>query len=181
MTISTLATLLGLLYGLPQLYALVQPEEFKAVLRKFSRSMVLGYLTSGIATVWFLYNLQQENIADFAVYKKYMFAGFAGLGLGTCIYLRDFLAVRGFAVMLLLAAKLVCDTARWADTPLRLFLITWAYVWVIVGMWWTISPWRCRDWLDWNVSDDARFKILSGVRLGFSIFLVVLGLTVFRG
>ena len=117
--------------------------------------------------LWFLYYVKLEEIADFEAFKKYMLIGFGGLGVATCIYLKDYLSIRGLAVFLLLLAKLTCDTGRWVETPLRLIVITWAYVWIIVGMWWTISPWRGRDWLEWNVSDLGRLKQLSIARLPF--------------
>ena len=181
MTFSIITMALGVVYLVPQIYALTNPEGFKEQARKFPRSLPIGYVLTLAATAWFLYYVQQEQIADFAAWKKYMLAGFAALGVGTCIYLKDFLAIRGLAVFLLVLAKLVVDTGRWVETPLRLFVITWAYLWIIAGMWWTISPWRGRDWIEWNVSDDSRLRILSGVRAVFSIGVIVMGATVFRG
>jgi hypothetical protein len=180
MTFSTITIILGVVYLLPQVYALVNPDGFKTAARAFPRNTKVGYVLTLAATAWFLYYVQLEEIADFEGYKKFMLAGFAALGVGTCIYLKDLLAIRGLAVFLLLLAKLVCDTGRWVDTPLRLLVITWAYVWILAGMWWTISPWRGRDWLEWNVSDATRLRILSGLRAAFSIAVIAMGATIFR-
>jgi hypothetical protein len=49
-----------------------------------------------LGTVWFLWNLQQENISEFAAYKKLMLIGFGAVGVATCIYVRDFLACAGW-------------------------------------------------------------------------------------
>ena len=133
----------------------------------------------GTATLWFLRNMQTEALSDFADYQPYMLAGFGAVGLLTCIYVQDFLAVRGFAIILLLLAKLTLDTARWHDSQWRLVLATWAYVWIIAGMWLTISPWRLRDWISWNTVNPRRIKIGSILRLAFGIFIVVLGFVVF--
>lgn len=181
MTFSTITILLGVGYLLPQIYALVNPEGFRKKARAFPRNLGAGYFLTMVATLWFLYYVQLEQIADFAMWKKYMLGGFAALGVGVCIYLKDFLAIRGLAVFLLLLAKAVCDSGRWVESDLRLFVITWAYLWIIVGMWWTISPWRGRDWIEWNVCNDTRLRILSGLRAAFSIAVVVMGATVFRG
>jgi hypothetical protein len=134
----------------------------------------------GLATIWFLWNLHLEEISDFAAYKKWMFVGFAAVGLGTCIFVRDFLAVRGLAVLLLLLAKLMVDTARWMETEWRLVIVTWAYVWVVAGMWFTVSPWRLRDLLHWSTETDGRVRTGCGLRFGFGVFVAILGLTVFR-
>ena len=180
MKLSTLSILLGLGMGLPQIYGLLNPARFREGVRKFPRSEPWGYALMLLGTVWFLWNLNGENISDFAAYKKAMLIGFAAVGVATCIYVRDFLAVRGLAIVFLLLAKLMVDTARWADTGWRLVIVTWAYALVVAGMWFTISPWRLRDLLNWATATDTRIRVGSGVRLAFGLFVAVLGLTVFR-
>lgn len=180
MKLSTLAIILGLGIGLPQIYGLMHPTRFRDAVRKFPRSETIGYFLMLLGTVWFLWNLNQEDISDFAAYKKAMLIGFAAVGVATCIYVRDFLAVRGLAIVLLLLAKLMVDTARWVDTEWRLVVVTWAYVLVVAGMWFTISPWRLRDLLNWATATDQRVRVGCGLRLAFGLFVVILGLAVFR-
>jgi hypothetical protein len=103
------------------------------------------------------------------------------VGLGTCLFVRDYLPVRGISVVLLLAAKLTVDSARWLDTPWRLVMVILAYVWVIGGMWFTISPWRLRDLIQWVTATNDRVRLVSAIRLGFGIVIILLGLTVYRG
>src|SRR5436189_3878230 len=107
--LSTLAVLLGLGMGLPQIYGLVNPTAFAAAVRKFPRSLPWGYFLMLLGTGWFLWNLSQESIADFASYKEWLFAGFAAVGIGSCFYVQDFLAVRGLAVVFLLLAQLMVE------------------------------------------------------------------------
>ena len=180
MKLSTLAVLLGLGFGLPQLYGLMKPAKFREAVRKFPRSEPWGYALMLLGTAWFLWNLDQENISDFAAYKKALLIGFAAVGVATCIYVRDFLAVRGLAVVFLLLAKLMVDTARWEDTGWRLVIVTWAYVLVIAGMWFTVSPWRLRDLLNWGTATDQRVRLGCRLRLAFGLFVIALGLAVFR-
>ena len=68
--LSTLAILLGLGIGLPQIYGLLKPKDFAAAVRKFPRSLPWGYALTLLGTVWFLWNLSQESISDFASYKN---------------------------------------------------------------------------------------------------------------
>src|SRR6266498_464656 len=180
MKLSTLAILLGLGFGLPQVYGLMNPVKFRQAVRKFPRSETIGYVLMLLGTVWFLWDLNQENISDFAAYKKLMLIGFGAVGVAACIYGRDFLAVRGLAIVFLLLAKLMVDTARWEDTEWRLVIVTWGYLLVIAGMWFTISPWRLRDLLTWGTATNNRIRIGCGMRLAFGLFVVVLGLIVFR-
>ncbi len=179
MKLSTLAVTLGALLSLPYLFALIKPEQFKEAARKFPRSISWGYALMGLATAWFLYNLNRESISDFANYKKAMLIGFGLLGLLTCMFVQDFLAVRGLAVVLLLLAKFTLDTARWHDSQWHVLISVWAYVWVIAGIWLTISPWRLRDFIDWWTANEKRLRIGSGIRVAFGLLVIALGLFVF--
>src|SRR6266498_2236906 len=102
MKLSLLSILLGLGMAAPQVYGLAKPAAFAAAVRKFPRSLPAGYFLMALGTLWFLWNVKQETLADFAAYKPIMMAGFALIGLGACIFVQDFLAVRGLAIVLLL-------------------------------------------------------------------------------
>jgi hypothetical protein len=181
LSLSTLAIALGVLAGLPQVYGLAKPAQFRAAVRKFPRSLPWGIALMLLGTAWFLYYLSQESIADFASWKNALFAAFAAVGIGSCIFVQDFLAVRGLAVVLLLLAKLMVDTGRpyLAQTHWVLVIQTWAYLLVLAGMWLTISPWRLRDFLEWCTADEKRIKVGCGLRLAFALLVLVLGLKVF--
>ena len=181
MKLSTLCVLLGLGLGLPQIYGLMKPAAFGAALRRFPRSLSWGWALMLLGTAWFLWNLSQESISDFATYKNVLFAGFAAVGIGTCLFVQDFLAVRGLAVVLLLLAKVMVDAGRpnLGQTSWVLVIQTWAYVLVIAGIWFTVSPWRLRDILEWGTANEKRIKVGCGLRLGFGLLVAVLGVTKF--
>ena len=179
MSLSFLSILLGLGFAIPNTLALIKPEAFRDAVRRFPRSNMCGYVLMGLGTLWFLNNLRQESISDFESYKPVMLIGFAAIGIGTCLYVRDFLAVRGLAVVLLLLAKLTLDTARWVDSPWRLVLVVWAYLWIVAGVWFTISPWRLRDFLSWATATERRVKIGGICRVAFGLFIALLGVVAF--
>lgn len=178
--LSTLSIVMGFLVALLNAYGLMKPKAFAEAARKFPRSMPIGYALILLGTVWFLYYVAQESVSDFAAMKKFFYLLFGGVGIGACLYVKDFLPVRGLAVIFLLLAKLMVDTARWEDTDWRLVISTWAYVMAIAGMWFTISPWRLRDILNWSVATESRTRLLSGVRFAFGLLILFLGLTVFK-
>ena len=66
MTLSTLAMIIGAGYCALQLYALIKPASFSAQARAFPRSEAIGFVLMLLSTVWFVYNLNHEAIADFA-------------------------------------------------------------------------------------------------------------------
>ena len=131
------------------------------------------------ATTWFVWTVNQESDADFAAMKPMLMAAFVGIGVGTCIFVQDFLPVRGLAILFLLLARLMTDTARWADTDWRWVISGWAYVLVLAGIWFTISPYRLRDLLEWGTATEKRVRVGCALRLAFGLFVAGLGMTAF--
>ena len=182
MRLSLLSILLGLGMGLPQVYGLARPKEFAAAVKKFPRHLVSGIFLMLLGTAWFVWNVNIEPIADFSVFKPYMMGAFVAVGIGSCIFVQDFLAVRGLAVVFLLLGKLMVDTGRphLGESPLVLVIQAWAYVLIVAGIYFTITPWKMRDLLNYATANETRVRIGSGIRLAFALFIVILGLTAFR-
>ena len=182
MKLSLLTILLGLGMGVPQLMGVTQPAKLGTAVRKFPRNLPLGVALMLLGTAWFVWNVNIEPIADFSAFKPYMMSGFAAVGVLSCIFVQDFLAVRGLAVVLLLLGKLMVDTGRphLGESPFVLVIQTWAYVFVVAGIWFTVTPWKLRDILEWSTATESRIRLLSGIRLAFAAFILVLGLTAFR-
>jgi len=179
-TLSKLSIFLGLLVSAFGIFGLTNPTAYAASLRKFPRSQAWGYALVIIATGWFIWNVKNESISDFESMKPMLLSLFFAVGLGTCLFVKDFIAVRGLAAVFLLLAKVMVDTARWNESHWRLIIVTWAYFLVAFGVWFTISPWRMRDILLWKTANEKRIRMGSGFRLAFGLLLLILGLTVFR-
>src|SRR4051812_30493080 len=100
--LSTLAVLLGLGMGLPQIYGITSPRKFAERVRKFPRNVPIGIGLMLLGTAWFAWNLNEESISEFSIFKRYLMMFFAGVGILSCIYVQDLIAVRGLAVVFLL-------------------------------------------------------------------------------
>jgi hypothetical protein len=182
MKLSLLSILLGLVLGLPQVYGLANPQGFAAAVRRFPRNLAAGIILMLLGTAWFLWNVNVEPVADFSSFKPYMMGGFAAVGVLSCVFVQDFLAVRGLAVVFLLLGKLMVDTGRphLGQSPWVLVIQTWAYVLVVAGIYFTVTPWKLRDLLNWGTATETRVRVGSAIRLGFAVLVLVLGVTVFR-
>jgi hypothetical protein len=182
MRLSLLSILLGLGVSVPQIYGLAKPKQFAAAARRLPRNLPAGIALMLLATAGFVWNVNVEPIADFSAFKPYMMAGFTAVGILACIFVQDFLAVRGLAVVLLLLAKLMVDTGRphLGATPWVLVIQIWAYLLVVAGVWFTVTPWKLRDVLNWATATEERIRIGSAIRLAFAVFVLLLGLTAFR-
>ena len=182
MKLSLLAILLGVGVGLPQVYGLLHPAGLAAAARKFPRNLRAGVVLMLLATAWFAWNVNVEPIADFSAFKPYMLGAFIAVGILSCIFVQDFLAVRGLAVLMLLLAKFMVDTGRphLGESSWVLVIQYWAYLFVVMGIWFTVTPWRLRDLINWATASEGRTRFLSLIRLGFAACILTLGLTVFR-
>jgi len=180
LNLSVLSVILGLLVLAFNFWGVVRPAAFGVAVRRFPRSIGWGMALMLLGTAWFIYNVSIERIADLENLKKYLYALFAVVGIGACFFVQDYLAARGAAVVMMLLAKTLVDAARWADTSWRLVVVVWAYVLVIAGIWFTISPHRMRDMIQWATANEQRTRLLSGLRAAFGLLLVILGLTVYR-
>jgi hypothetical protein len=182
MKLSLLSILLGLGMSVPQIYGLTKPAQLAAAVRKFPRSLPIGCLLMLLGTLWFVWNVSIEPVSDFTAYKPAMMIGFGMVGVLCCFFVQDFLAVRGLAVLMLLLAKLMVDTGRphLGETSWVLVIQVWAYVFIVAGIWFTITPWRLRNFLNWMTATEERIRIGCYLRLAFALFVVILGLTAFR-
>jgi hypothetical protein len=180
MTLSKFSMFLGVVIAIPQVWALLKPAQCSESLRKFPRSEMWGYALMAIGASWFLYNVNREAIAEFAAYKTHMLVGFGSVAVLSCLFVPDYLAVRGLCVTMLMLASYTLSLTRWADSPWRLLLVVGAYIWIVVSMWWMISPWRMRDFLNWLTARPERLRMFAIVRLVFAVALIVLGATAFR-
>ena len=186
-SLASLSVLIGGFLVAVSGYSLAKPAAVGQALRGFPRANLPGYVLMLAATAWFLWNIKIEDMADYREIKHWFYIGFGVVGIGSCIFLRDFLAVRGLAVFMLLLAKLMLDTQRhyMLATPVeqmsewRLVFAVWAYFIILVSMWWVVSPWRMRDMIDWMLAKPGRVAAKGWFRLVFGILLIVLGLTVF--
>lgn len=182
MKLSLLAILLGVGMGLPQVYGILKPAGLATAARNFPRNLPAGVVLMLLATVWFAWNVNIEPIADFSAFKPYMLGAFIAVGILSCIFVQDFLAVRGLAVLMLLLAKFMVDIGRphLGESPWVEVIQVWAYVFVVLGIWFTVTPWKLRDLINWATASEGRTRFLSLIRLGFAACIVMLGLTVFR-
>ena len=186
-SLANLSVLLGVFLAAVSGYSLAKPDAVARALRAFPRANTPGCMLMLAATAWFLWNIRIEDMADYREIKHWFYIGFGAVGIGSCIFLRDFLAVRGLAVFMLLLAKLMLDTQRhyMLATPVeqmsewRLVFAVWAYLIILFSMWLVVSPWRMRDMIDWMLAKPALLAAKGWFRLAFGLLLIALGLTVF--
>jgi hypothetical protein len=178
--LSQLALVLGSGCLLAHLWPLLSPGTCAAWLRRFHRNTAVGVVLVLLGTAWFEWNLITTDISDFSEFRTPLLVGFVVLGIGCCFFVRDFLSIRGLAIVACLAADVVLDSQRWHPSPFKNVVTVWAYVWVVAGMWLAVAPWRARDWLAWCTAQESRLRALGLAGVAWGALVAVLGLTAYR-
>ncbi|MBL9187946.1 MAG: hypothetical protein JNK23_10740 [Opitutaceae bacterium] len=174
-----LATLLtGLVLIALGLPLLLNSAGYAAILKAFPRSAAAANVVFPVAAVWFLYNIANLGAADLIIPKPYMFAAFALIAVLSMIYMREFLAVRGLAALVLVAAMPLLDSAYMKyELTQRLLMVTAVYAAIAVAIWLGAQPWRLRDWIAWVCAQPGRSRGVGGALTGYGLVLAVVAFT----
>jgi len=153
------------------------PKATAAFAHRFPRSVLSSYFTMGLATAWFLYHVAQLGEADFGAYRGYLFLGFLAVAVLSFVHVKDFLAVRGLAILALLSAWVVLTPAYLQEPASRLFLVGLVYLWIVLALYVGVLPYRLRDFFQWLFATDLRPKVLGGLLLGYGVLLQIVAFT----
>jgi hypothetical protein len=157
----------------------VNPQRYRDIVKKFPRAVWPGVVFLTVVLVWSLVVVSRASEEGMIISKTYVYAFLVATYAGLIILKFDFLAVRGLAIVMLMLAKVVVDSANQVETPWRLVMTVIAYLWAIAGMWFTVSPYRMRDMIDWATATNGRCRALCAAGCGFGALLIALGLFVY--
>lgn len=149
-----------------------------AALKSLPRSSNAAFLFFGAGAVWFLWNVMHLTSADFGDYRVLLTIGFAAIALLSFRCVPDFLAVRGLCALVLLAASPLL-TAAYGEYqyPQRLFMVSLIYLFIVLAIWLSASPYRLRDFFEWLFARPGRTRAVGGALLGYGALLAVLAFT----
>ena len=169
-TFTILAAVVLLVVGLP--FAFI-PGLLEKSIRAFPRNIVMGWITMLIGGGWFLWKISLLAQADFGDYKNYLLILFGVTLLASLFYVRDFLAVRGLAIIVLLSANTGLKSAFGLyDIPSRLVLVSFLYLFIVAAIVYGIMPYKMRDTVSWLYAKSARARVLGIVLSGMGIALL---------
>ncbi len=136
-----------------------------------SQSWAIALFGSGLG--WFLWHVLQLGEADFGAYRYWLFGLFLFCGIGAFRYVPDFLAVRGLAVIILLSANELLQSAYLQEPVARLTLVSWTYFLIICGIILGASPYHFLRWSE-RLEATAGHRKLYGraiTGIGFLVFV----------
>ncbi len=167
---ATLATgLVLLVLGLALLW---NGAPLERAAKRFPRSQSAAIIFFGAGALWFLEHVWYLSPADFGDYRNLLLLLFGGVTLGAFFVTRDFLAVRGLAILFLLAARPLLDAAYLQPPPSRLFLVSFVYlVMILGGLFLGAMPYLLRDWISWLWRTPSRPRTLGALATLYGLLL----------
>ena len=174
----TLATLLpGILLFLVGVLLFSRNSLVVSASRAMPRSRAATVVLFGGAAVWFLTRVWTLSMADFGEYRTALLIFFALLALLAFSQVPDFLAVRGLAALMLLAATPLLDAAYMEyHHPQRLFMVSAVYVGIALAIYLGAVPFRLRDFIDWLFATAERPRVIGAA---LAVYGLVLGVVAF--
>jgi hypothetical protein len=168
-----LATLLpGLFLALLGALLLWNDPRVGSSARALPRSSRGAVVFFGAGALWFLWRLSRLGESDLIFFKtpQPVMLAFAVLAVLAFLYTPDFLAVRGLAVLTLLAAEPLLYAAYMEfHHPQRLLMVTAVYVALSAALYLAAAPYRLRDFFDWLFRVPARGRFVGAVLLAYGL------------
>jgi hypothetical protein len=134
----------------------------RAGLRALPRSAAASYVLFGAAAAWFVLLVLNMSDADLIVPapKSYYAAAFALLAVLAFFNVTEFLAVRGLAALILIAAGPLL-AAGFGHYGLALVYKVAVYLALSAALWLAGQPWRLRDAIDWLQRVPGRARVVG--------------------
>lgn len=86
---------------------------------------------------------------------------------------KEFLAVRGLGLCLLIAAAPLLGAAWQEPHTMKILMPLYAYAMIIKGLFMVGMPYMTRDLINWATSNDGRFKLLSLAGLSYGVAILL--------
>ena len=162
----------GLVLALGHLLALVLGEQMREILKKFPRSETAGNVLFVMAAVWFWGLVRFTDLGEFSTMRM-PFQIATGVGLVTgLIWMREFLAVRALGMLCLLGAEPLLESAWMRPESGRLWLVTLAYGWILLGLFFVGKPYLLRNWIGWVTEKQGRWTVAMSAGVAYGLILL---------
>lgn len=169
----TVACLVGLCMVIIHAMALLRPEPFQRWLRDFPRSRAIGKGLLTIAAIWAFVLTATMDLGEFTKYRTIFLVVIAAAYVLTWKFVDEFLAVRALGMILLLIAEPVLEAAFLRPEMARLLVVTVAYAWITLGLFWIGMPYVLRDQISWLSAQPGRWRLAAWAGLIYGAIVLI--------
>ena len=153
--------------------AFVRPNAAREFAARLPRSQPIGIALLTIDLIWCIWLLATMEMGEFSMFRRPLLILLPITYILVLRFVNEFLAVRALGILCLLAAEPLLDAAFFRYEASRLFVTVFAYVLVIVGLFWVASPYLLRDQISWTSRSDTRWRSFFGALLVYGAAVIV--------
>lgn len=174
-------------------FMLLRPETCKVWIKRLPRHYMAGVVVMGIALAWFWILVSPSrmpvfsslsslsmNLAEFNSMKPLLRLVIPLFFIGMCLYVKEFLFVRGLGLLGIIAAGPILIGGMFKDDPTRFVLPVFAYIILTAGMYCVGMPYLFRDFSNWLLKEDRRYQWSAGIGFGYGIVVLLFSLLFWR-
>ncbi len=165
------------------LWMILKSPSAMAFLKKFPRNYKAGKIIMGIGMTWFWLLIIPDkfffkspiamDLQDFNSLKTIMALGVPLIAYLIITECKEFLAVRGLGLVLLMAAAPMLGAAWQEPHTFKILLPLYAYAMVTKALFMVGMPYLTRDLITWATANPGRFKSLGVAGLAYGIAMLV--------
>jgi hypothetical protein len=177
LSLQTAGLIVGLFLLLVSVPGLVTPELTRGFAQRLPRSRVAGFVLLTIALFWTLWLLATMEMGEFSSFRRPLLII---LPIGFFLVLRfvdEFLSVRALGILFLLAAEPLLDAAFFRTEASRLLVTVFAYLLIVVGLFWVTMPYLLRDQIGWSVRRPWRWRMTHALALLYGAAILACAVT----
>jgi hypothetical protein len=177
LSLQTAGFIAGLLLLLVSLPGLLMPGRARGWVTHFPRSFPVGIILLTLAFLWSMWLLASMEMGEFSSFRKPLLIA---VPIGYVLVLRfvnEFLAVRALGILALLAGEPLLDAAFLRYEHSRLLVTVFAYLLIVLGLFWVTMPYVLRDQLGWITRTTARWRSISVLGLVYAAAILFCAFT----
>jgi len=177
LSLQTAGLIAGLFLLLISLPGLIKPELWRGFAQSLPRSRVAGFVLLTVDLFWTLWLLATMEMGEFSGFRRPLLII---LPVGFFLVLRfvdEFLAVRALGILFLLAAEPLLDAAFFRMETSRLLVTVFAYLLIVVGLFWVTMPYLLRDQINWSAGKPWRWKLTHFLALLYGTAILAAAVT----
>ena len=167
----------GLFLLLVSVPGIVLPGPVRGALHKLPRSKVAGIVLLTLAFIWSFWLLATMEMGEFSGFRRPLMIALPIGYLLTLRFVNEFLAVRALGILFLLAAEPLLEAAFLRYEPSRLLVTVFAYILIVIGLFWVTMPYLMRDQLAWASRSTGVWIALNALALLYGAAILALAFT----
>jgi hypothetical protein len=178
--LQTVGLLVGAFLIVMSLFTVAWSDQMRIWLKRLPRSANAGFILLTVASVWAFLLIALIDLGEFTPLRPVLLMVIAAGYFLTLKYVEEFLAVRALGILLLLLAEPVLEAAFLRPEISRLLVVTLAYVWILVGLFWVGMPYLMRDQIAWLSRTSSRWRSGWMIGLIYGAAILISALTLYR-